>query len=204
MLASQWDYFISPSLYYQYIRNARRDVTVVDKSLLQNRSWYFLELELNAPWLMERIRPRVDLFLRELNKFEHEEPFNYAIIQAQWNNLLSEIVEQSLPDHPVYIDARIDHEFSSEYRRTPAGLFLRLTKKEDATYYRTARAPFLIGNKKQPVEKDFEQYYITILLREAEWLFKNGRVDEAKKVLAEVFYVEPGNLNANWLMKRIK
>jgi len=204
VLASQWDYFISPSLYYQYIRNARRDVTVVDKSLLQNRSWYFLELELNAPWLMERIRPRVDLFLRELNKFEHEEPFNYAIIQAQWNNLLSEIVEQSLPDHPVYIDARIDHEFSSEYRRTPAGLFLRLTKKEDATYYRTARAPFLIGNKKQPVEKDFEQYYITILLREAEWLFKNGRVDEAKKVLAEVFYVEPGNLNANWLMKRIK
>ncbi len=204
VLASQWDYFVSPSLYYQFIRQERRDVTVVDKSLLQNRSWYFLQLQHNAPWLMERIRPSVDLFLIELNKFEHDLPFNFAIIQSRWKNLLSEIVEQSLPDHPVYIDARIDQEFSSEYRRTPAGLFLRLTKKEDTTYYRTALAPFLICEKKQPVEKDFEQYHITMLIREADWLFKNGRVGEAKKVLAEVFCIEPGNLNANWLMKRME
>lgn len=202
VIASQWDYFISPSLYYQFIRHDRGDVTVVDNSLLQNRSWYFLELEHNAPWLMERIRPSVDLFLIELNKFEHDVPFNLAIIQSYWKNLLSEIVEQSLLDHPVYIDARIDQEFSSEYRRTPAGLFLRLSKKEDTTYYKTAMAPFIIWDKKMPVEKDFEQYYITMLLREADWLFKKGRVDEAKKALAWVLNIEPGNLNANWLMKR--
>jgi predicted RNA polymerase sigma factor len=53
-----------------------------------------------------------------------------------------------------------------------------------------------------PVEKDFEQYHITMLLREADWLFKKGRVDEAKKALAWVLNIEPGNLNANWLMKR--
>jgi hypothetical protein len=204
VLASQWDYFISPSWYYQFIRQKRPDVTVVDKSLLQNRSWYFLELEHKAPWLMERIRPRADLFLRELNKFEHDLPFDFSIIQAQWKNLLSEIVEQSLPDHPVYIDARIDQEFSPEYQRTPAGLFLRLSRKEDTTYYKTALAPFLIWEKKQPVERDFEQYHITILLREAEWLFKNGRVDEAKKALAEILCIEPGNVNAHWLMKRIE
>ena len=63
-------------------------------------------------------------------------------------------------------------------------------------------APFIIWDKKMPVEKDFEQYHITMLLREADWLFKKGRVDEAKKALAWVLYIEPGNLNANWLMKR--
>ena len=75
VLASQWDYFISPSLYYQFIMHERCDVTVVDKSLLQNRSWYFLQLGRNAPWLMERIYPSANLFLTELNKFEHDITF---------------------------------------------------------------------------------------------------------------------------------
>jgi len=111
VLASQWDYFISPSLYYQFIRHQRCDVTVVDNSLLQNRSWYFLQLDHDVPWLMKRVQPSADLFLQELNKFEHDAPFDFRSIQMRWKNLLSQIVEQSLPDHPVYIDARIDQEF---------------------------------------------------------------------------------------------
>jgi len=202
VVASQWDYFISPSLYYQFIRNERRDITIIDKSLLQNRSWYFMQLQRQFPELMERIRPSENLFLEELDKFEHDIPFNFNIIQSCWQNLLSEIVEKSLPDHPVYIDARIDKEFSSAYYRTPAGLFLRLTKKEDTTCYKTALAPFGIWDKKQPVAKDFEQYYIAMLVRDADWLLKNGRSIEAKTVLAEVLCIEPGNFSASWLMKK--
>jgi len=200
VLASQWDYFISPSLYYQFIRHVRCDVTVVDKSLLQNRSWYFLQLEHNAPWLMERIHPNANLFLLELNKFEHDLPFNFTVIQSRWQNLLSEIIEQSLPDHPVYIDARIDQEFSPEYRRTPAGLFLRLTKKEDTTCYRSAFVPFTAWKTEQPVVKDFTRYYCMMLLRDVYWLSKQGEKDSAKKVLAEVLHLEPGNIEASWLL----
>ena len=202
VVASQWDYFISPSLYYQFIRNERRDITIIDKSLLQNRSWYFMQLQRQFPELMERIRPSANLFLEELDKFEHDIPFNFNIIQSCWQNLLSEIVEKSLPGHPVYIDARIDKEFSSAYSCTPAGLFLRLTKKEDATCYKTALAPFGIWDKKQLVAKDFEQYYIAMLIRDADWLWKNGRSDEAKMVLAAVLCIEPGNFSASLLMKK--
>jgi hypothetical protein len=202
VIASQWDYFISPSLYYQFIRNERRDITIIDKSLLQNRSWYFMQFQRQFPELRERIMPSANLFLVELDKFEHDIPFNFNIIQSCWQNLLSEIVEKSLPDHPVYIDARIDKEFSSAYSRTPAGLFLRLTKKEDTTCYKTALASFGIWDKKQPVAKDFEQYYIAVLLRDADWLLKNGRSGEAKTVLSEVLCIEPGNFSASWLMKR--
>jgi hypothetical protein len=203
VLASQWDYFISPSLYYQFIRHERFDVTVIDYSLLQNRSWYFLELEHNAPWLMERIHPSVKLFLRELNKFEHDIPLNLAIIQSQWKNLLSEIVEQSLPDHPVYIDMRIDQEFSSEYRRTPAGLFLRLTKKEDTTCYRSALAPFAVRKTDLPVVMDFTRYYCAMLVRDGSWLMKQGDKENAKKVINEVLHLEPGNFEAKWLDKQL-
>jgi hypothetical protein len=204
VVASQWDYFISPSFYYQFIRNERRDVTIIDKSLLQNRSWYFMQFQRQFPELMERIRPSANLFLEELDKFEHDIPFNFNVIQSCWQNLLSEIVEKSIPDHPVYIDARIDQEFSSAYYRTPTSLFLRLTKKEDTTCYKTALAPFGIWDKKQPVAKDFEQYYIAMLIREADWLIRQGRTQMAKKIIFEVLRIEPGNLNASWLMKRIE
>ncbi len=202
VVASQWDYFISPSLYYQFIRNERPDIAIIDKSLLQNRSWYFIQFQRQHPELMERIRPSANYFLEELDKFEHDSPFNFNIIQLYWQSLLSEIIENSLPDHPVYIDPRIDREFPSDYSRTPAGLFLRLTKKEDITCYKTALAPFGIWDKKQPVAKDFEQYYIAMLIRDADWLLKNGRADEAKKVLAEVLYIEPGNFSARWLTRK--
>jgi hypothetical protein len=202
VLATQWDYFISPSLYYQFVRHERCDVTIVDKSLLQNRSWYFLQLEHNAPWLMARIHPGATLFLKELNKFEHDLPFNFNVIQSQWQNLLSEIVEQSLPEHAVYIDARIDQEFSSEYRRTPAGLFLRLTKKEDTIRSRSAFVPFAAWKTDQPVAKDFMRYYCTMLLRNAYWLAKQGEMDSAKKIITEVLRLDPDNFDANWFVKQ--
>ena len=144
-----------------------------------------------------------NLFLMELNKFEHEVPFNFTIIQSQWQNLLSEIVEQSLHDHPVYVDARIDQEISPEYRRTPSGLFLRLTKKEDTICYRSALAPFISKKIYQPVEKDFTRYYSTILMRDVYWLAKQGKMDSVKIVLAEVLRLEPGNYEANWFVQQV-
>jgi hypothetical protein len=203
VLASQWDYFISPSLYYQFVKHERCDVTVIDKSLLQNRTWYFLQLEQNAPWLMKRIHPAKDLFLLELNKFENDLPFNLDVIQSRWQNLLSQIVEQSLPEHPVYIDARIDQEFSNDYHRVPAGLFLRLTQKEDTAYYRPAYTHFSTRKTDQPVTKDFTRYYCTMLLRDAYWLVKKGEMDSAKNVLADILFIDPGNYEANWFIEQI-
>ena len=130
-------------------------------------------------------------------------PFNFAIIQSRWQNLLSQIVEQSLPDHPVYIDARIDQEFSPEYHRIPAGLFLRLVQKEDTAYYRPAFTRFTAWKTDQPVAKDFTRYYCTMLLRDAYWLVKEGKTDSAKNVLADVLELDPGNYEAHWFGKQI-
>lgn len=43
-----------------------------------------------------------------------------------------------------------------------------------------------------------------MLIREAGWLIRQGRAPMAKKVIFEVLRTEPGNLDANWLMKRIE
>jgi hypothetical protein len=202
VLASQYEYFLSPSLYYQYIRNERRDITVIDESKLQNHSWYYLYLEQQQPWLMNRIRTNANLYLGELYKFEHDLPFNFNVMQVHWSALLSEIVEKSLQDRSVYVDAWIDEEFA-QYRQTPVGLFIRLTKTEDTTCYRTAFSYFDPWNKQDPIAKDFEQYYVTILLHDADWLLRHGRVDAARTVLSEVFRIEPGNVSAAWLMRQV-
>ncbi|MBN1397013.1 MAG: DUF2723 domain-containing protein [Bacteroidetes bacterium] len=191
VLASQWDYFISPSLYYQFVRKERPDIIIIDKSLLQDRSWYYIQLQRTYPAFMDTIRPSADLFLSELNKFEHDKPFNARIIRIYWQNLLNEIVAKSLPERPVYVDARIDREFPSVYSRTPAGLFLRLSRTEDTSYYKTTVADFGIWDKKQPVAGDFEKYYVTMLLREIDWLQKRRRIDEAKAVMNEVIRIQP-------------
>ncbi len=203
VISSQWDYWISPSLYYQFIGNSRRDITVIDKSLLQNRSWYFLQMEQQAPWLMQRIRSSADLFLGELYKFEHEIPFNFTHIQTRWQNLLLEIVEKSIVDHPVYVDVRIERDFSPAFYRVPSGLFIRLTTSGDSVSYHTARTSFTVWNKGTSVTNDFEKYYIMILLYDAEWLFKHKRESEAKTVLLEVLQFEPSNFAANWMMAQI-
>ena len=203
VLATQWDYFISPSLYYQFIRNERRDITIIDKSLLQNRSWYFTQLEYQVPWLFDRIDESARVFLGELYKFEHNKPFNFTVIQACWQNLLSDIIKKSIPDHPVYVDARIEQEFPHEYLRNPAGFFIQLKNEVDTVGYRSVNSSFKPRNRNHPVVKDFEQYYITMLLYNAEWLRNHKENDRAKIMLLEAQRIDPDNATINWLLGRL-
>lgn len=204
VLAGEWDYFISPSWYYQIIRNKRPDVTIIDKSLLQNRTWYFLQLERQAPWLMNRVRDQVNLFLGELNKFEHDEPLNLPVIQSCWQNLITSIVEKSLYDRPVYVDIRIDKEFPTQYQRIPAGLFLRLSSADDTICYRTAITPFPQFDLRLTVYKDLQEYYSAMLLFEADWLLKRGKTNEAKIVLREILRVDPGNYSIAAFLQKLQ
>ncbi len=43
-----------------------------------------------------------------------------------------------------------------------------------------------------------------MLLREADWLNKRGRTNEAKSALAEVLRLDPGNISARWMQRNGK
>ncbi len=189
VIASMWDYFISPAWYYQYIRGERKDVIIIDKSLLQNRTWYFHQLKSQAPWLIERIYRTMDTFLIELSKFEKNQPYNYNKIYTCWQNLLSDIVEKSLIDRPVYVDLRINQEFSPLYKRIPTGLFLRISKNNE-TNYKTALTAFSKWKIANPAIEDLQKYYFSILTNEANWLIGQHRREEAKMILNELMKIE--------------
>lgn len=125
VLSYQWDYFVSPALYYQHVRRERPDVVVIDKELLR-RSWYFTQLERNWPWLVARSRGSIDRFLVELRKFERGLPYRYEDIESSFNFMINDLIRSSMADRPVYVGPEIEPQFGSGLERVPAGLLFRL------------------------------------------------------------------------------
>jgi hypothetical protein len=125
VISYQWDFWVSASYYVQYVRGVRTDVTVVDKELLR-RSWYLRELQVRYPWLLERSRGEVEAFRREADKFEHDLPYNPAVIQARYEEMIRSFIRGQIADRPVYVTAEVEPEFCREWQRVPEGLAERL------------------------------------------------------------------------------
>ncbi|MCZ6775707.1 MAG: DUF2723 domain-containing protein [Ignavibacteria bacterium] len=121
----QWDYWVSASYYYQFVKGVRPDVVVVDKELLR-RSWYLEELDERHPWLLRESETEVEAFRTELYKFEHDLPYNPNLIQARFVAMISSFIWKSLISRPVYVTREIEPEFTQGLQRVPHGLALRL------------------------------------------------------------------------------
>jgi Protein O-mannosyl-transferase TMEM260-like len=134
VLSYQWDYWVSASYYYQLVRGERADVAVIDKELLR-RSWYIRELRHRYPGLMEACRAETDAFLAELDKFEHDRPYNAVVIQGRFERMIGALLAKSMLHRPAYVTGEIEPEFTKGLQRVPAGLAFRLFA--DTLYHET-------------------------------------------------------------------
>ncbi len=125
VISYQWDYFVAASLYYQHVKGIRKDVTVIDKELLR-RSWYFSQLEIMYPELTRRSRQEIQLFLEELDKFEHALPYDVTVIEGRYTQLLKSFIDKN-QERAVYVTPEIEPQYTAGYNRIPAGLVFRLS-----------------------------------------------------------------------------
>lgn len=132
VISYQWDYFVSASCYYQYVKGVRPDVTVIDKELLR-RSWYLRQLRKNHPEIYDRSRPEIEAFLAELWKFEHDVPYDPGTIEQAYNGMINSFIDRAIERRPVYLTIEIEQQFAPGYLRVPEGLAFRL--------YRSAPPP---------------------------------------------------------------
>ena len=132
ILSYQWDTFVSPSYYYQYIKHLRQDVTVIDKELLR-RSWYFIQMNKNHPRMFDMSKKEIDAFLVELDKFEHETPYDPSVIEANYNLMIKSFVDYNIDSVAVYVTAEIEPHIATGYLRVPEGFAFRLYR--DSTYH---------------------------------------------------------------------
>jgi hypothetical protein len=190
VLSYQWDYWVSASYYYQQVRSFRRDVSVVDKELLR-RSWYLRELEVQKPWLIRSSQIEVDAFRRELQKFEKGVPYDPAVIQKRFVEMITSFVNRSRMSRPVYVTGEIEAEFTPGFQRVPEGLAFRL---ESDTLFHEPRMPDLVIRpleRKGRLEDMIRRLYAEAFFAHGEYLLRGGREEGAKKAYRKGFFYDP-------------
>ena len=132
VISSQWDFWVSASWYYHFVRHIRPDIVVIDKELLR-RSWYYIFLERNYPEVYNNSRPEIEKFLKELYKFEHSIPYDTQYIMKLFTDMLTSFVTKN-PGRKIYdsweIEQSKNEQFAVNYERIPDGLLFRIVNPD--------------------------------------------------------------------------
>ncbi len=199
----QWDYWVSASYYYQLVRSHRPDVVVVDKELLR-RSWYFLQLESRYPWLIRNSQSEIDAFLKELYKFEHELPYDPAVIQSRFVEMIRSMKINNMHERPVYVTTEIEPEFTAGMQRVPEGLALRVY----ADSLRHSMRPVEFNVRPFPrsgrLEDAMNNLYATASVAQGVYHTQNGEIGRAVEKFKEALRYNPGSIDALRLLRQVE
>jgi hypothetical protein len=190
----QWDYFVSPALYFQHVEKIRPDVVIIDKELLR-RSWYFTQLETCYPWLIEKSQREIDMFLHELYKFEHGLPYNPVEIEKRFVNMINSLIDKNIDERPIYLGPEIEPKFGSRYRRVPEGFLFKLYKNKNYVPY--DYSPIDVSNRaNDKYSKDLMHIISRMLVSRGIYEYRFKKFDRAKFYFDEALKVDPGLVDA--------
>lgn len=213
IMSTQWDFWVSSSWYYQYVKGMRPDVMVVDKELFR-RGWYLRHIKVHYPDFYGRIKTEFDAYETELIKFEkfthkYLEPKSeldrkeLEKIQLSFYNFLNAIVDKN-QDKNFYTTYEIEdvkapmEKFGKDYIRIPEGLLIKYTKSAefDSTYKDPDFKFDYSNNTIYYYEFLMKNYYRALMLR-ANYLMNFEKYDEAEKLVnlaVEIEIKAPANI----------
>lgn len=202
VLSYQWDYFVSAFQYYQLVKKEKPDLVVIDKELLR-RSWYFIQLRNRYPWLMERSREKIDAFLMELFKFEHDLPYDPRQIESRYVEMINDFIDRSLIDYPVYVGPEIEPEFGRKYQRVPSGLLFRLCQNPDSLQIRQILIKYRPASIETRLTRGLRGLYSRMLTSTSSLFFAQKRLFDADTCIQQALLVDPTYIPARTLQKEI-
>lgn len=193
ILSYQWDYFVSPSYYFQLVENYRTDVTIVDKELLR-RSWYYHQLQTNHPKLFSAMQPEVNDFLAAVAPFEKGENFNSQIIENAYQTLMTKLVSTNIDQHSFYIGPELfENEMQRGQFKLPAGytivpeLFLfKVIKGNDYVPAPDPDFKLRLPKHKDIYIKMMENILGSMLTRRALYEMQFDKIDRAKIFIRKI------------------
>ncbi len=190
VISSQWDFWVSASWYYKYVKKIRPDISVIDKELLR-RSWYYKFLENNEPEIYNNSIKEIDVFLVELYKFEHDIPYDTKTIMKLYSDMLTSFVINN-PTRKFYdtweVDQNKQEAFATDYTRLPNGILNLFVKTQDYKSgifadYKTYDFSFTPVFKDDYYHKTLMNTYASMLTQSATYLVSKNRTEEARKYL---------------------
>ena len=147
----QWDYFISPAYYFQFVEDFRKDIAVIDKELLR-RSWYFNQIETSYPDILSGIKTEIGLFLNALKPFERKENFDSNLLESLYRRIMTNLVLTNFDKREIHLTPEI---IENEMRR---GEFSLPAGYDIVTYLLT----FKVVNSKDYVEAPLPDFELRI------------------------------------------
>lgn len=194
ILSTQWDFWISASFYYQYVKNIRPDIIVIDKELLR-RGWYLNHIEKSYPEVYNNCRAEFEIYKAELTKFErfperYTKPTSEADrqdlmrIQTGFINLLQSLVSKN-PNRAFYTTFEVEkgspqERIGADYKRIPQGLLIRYTKDNGFDNYNEPDFKFVVTNRKGYHYEFIMNAYSMAYLNRANYLMNFGKYDESE------------------------
>ncbi|MBS4029514.1 MAG: DUF2723 domain-containing protein [Ignavibacteriales bacterium] len=203
IISYQWDYFISASYYFQTIDKYRPDVTIIDKELLR-RTWYFPQLERHYPSLIHNSRNEINTFLVELNKFEHNEPYNNFTIEQSFRNVISSFITKNMKERAVYVTPEIEAEYTQGFQRIPDGLLFRLVPDGGSVPIITPKYFSFRPKEKQGLLPDMTlEFYVRGYANQAMYFLRRGEKETALKLAEEALKINPAKREALFVKQQI-
>lgn len=210
IISSQWDFWVSASWYYHFVKNIRPDITVIDKELLR-RSWYYVFLEKNFPGVYKNSKAEIDRFLPELYKFEHDIPYDQRTIMKLFEELMTSFVKNN-PERRCYTTWEIEQSknepFAQDFMRLPDGLMFRLVPKKNESSsmivndYKMFDFVFTPAPRKDYYHETLMLSYSMMLTASASYLLTSGRREDAGKYLSLALLATPNYPQALELKKK--
>ncbi len=202
ILTYQWDYLVAPSYYFQQVRKQRPDVVIIDKELLR-RSWYYLMLERNHPWLIERSRSAVNRFLAELNKFEHDQPYDPSVIEARFNEMINDFLDKAIVERPVYVGSEIEPQFAFAYQRVPEGLLFRLLRENEKPFLKLPTIAYHPPSFENDYTHGIAVLYSKMLTMNAALMHEQQETGHALEMVNQVLAIDSTYEPARTLRKQL-
>jgi hypothetical protein len=194
----QWDYFISPSYYFQFVENYRRDVVVIDKELLR-RSWYFNQIENQYPKILKGTKTEIDLFLKALKPFERKENYNSNLLESLYRRIMTNLVTTNINEREFHLTPEIiDNEMQRGEFTLPAGYdivpYLLTFKVVKTKEYVEAPLPdftFRIDKIKDKYQSGLVNIVTTMLLNRAIYEKMFNRYEKIKIYIDKAKDIDP-------------
>jgi hypothetical protein len=189
----QWDFFISPAYYFQYVEGFRKDVVIIDKELLR-RSWYYNQLEKNYPGLLDGIKSEQELFLKALSPFERDESFDANLLESLYMRIMTNLISTNIGKRNYFIAPEvIDNEMKNGSFALPEGftlvpdLFLFKVVK-GGEYIPAVDPDFKIRFKKgkDRYTSQIELFICSMLVRRALYEMQYQKTDRAKIYVGKI------------------
>ncbi|MCX7837565.1 MAG: DUF2723 domain-containing protein [candidate division WOR-3 bacterium] len=184
ILTDWWDFY-SPSLYFRYLKNFRKDLIIIDKELLR-RTFYLDYLRKVYPDLTNRVKKELEEYEKYLYQFEYNRlKDNFGIQRAYINLLYSFIENKKERAYLIYLNLN-DYDLKSvllNKKLVPYFLALQIKDTLEYEYYEFKnfryRKPNKILDERENLILD---YYIKMINANIYFLEKIGEKEKIKEI----------------------